>query len=1187
MSAGLRGAVCGGSCMPAVEADAWPETARRSMRMVLAPVAHMAVRTGLARRTAAALRWRTEGAFVDLLQVVRRVEGLIRKDVLQLLLTALRCASAEELLGSAHVADLVHRVPGDPPAICASFGPLLDLRLTMDRRLSYLSTVAASAHGGDAASDKLRKASYSVPCLLKDHAIMWGYTFVPHWTGVGGICDVVREVLGDMVSEVRSGSQALVRASPATLMRHLLRVKLDDAAGAPAGARMQAAAPAAQAAAHDEVAAAAGVAAKDEGERADVAGAQEVVCAGALDAAVPGVVKEEAVEDAAASGAAEVADAAAETLHGDAGAAVVEGVRGEAAADVADADAASADAPATAGGAAGTDAGDRQGQVGGEGGDAGGVRVKAEPVDDVAVGECAAEIPAGQERLRGAGPGEGAADTEAENDGEKGAVSVAASGKAADVEPAGGEQADAAPAGGPRENDVDVIMLGDTDDDAGPTAAAADAAGGEGGGGEQEGGGRADAATPADADAPAEGGGLEPVAVKQEAHATAAEPESVAEPTESTPAGAGVCAAGAAGGGAPAAHERAEDSAGAGQAVPAAGASDAASAGVEAGGSRDEVKGEAGEVRPGGGPEEGAADDAAGGALVHVIDDDDDSASGDTAVATADDESGGSTGVAAGSGAGGGDGAARGDEWVVLRTTPEELLEEYKARYGVPFPAVGAQGVKEALQEIEWEFEVAWGAGDATLSVRDRLEKQGMQRSVPEEQRAGVREYLRLAHVQCDPSALFGGKPKPVLDNKTGAGGKAAKGGEQVLGKRKEPEGGAAPGASKVVKKGERGVVGPQGRGAGKLPEGVRGRPALMAAQTVRPNRLCAPIRTAVGVSGARGASSAPVPPRRASPMPRADLRPVPVQHPRRPVPPGVLRQPMRMDGPPRHMRSPGRPAVTAVPREHPDGMNKHSRPGYWQPGRPGHGRHDDVGGYVRGSSAQRGGADAGGHRVQQDRYRREPSPGVAHYGRDGYRRRGDDAPPPGGRYVHSGARGSSMLDEPRPSAGRDDPRYDRRAPMHDSAPAHYAVEAAGGVPGMAAAPAGYVTVVPGSVYGGQQVVPSSGGHASGARYAAPSAAQDVQQVQPATVQVLSAASAAQPGSVYRLATVPGGGTVLINAAPAVEGAQQAFPQAYTQYAVDGFGRVQPQQQRAAAAPYDDRTVRHDSGSLQPYSVQV
>eukprot|EP00892_Ulva_mutabilis_P010086 jgi/Ulvmu1/744/UM010_0117.1 len=1184
-------------------------------------------------------------------EVARRMEGIIRPDLLKLLLAAVRCDSAEQLLASVHVADLVHRLPADPSVVCASFGPFLDLRLTLDRRLAYLSAVAAAAAGGDAAAVPLRKASYSVPLLLKDHGVMWGYTFVPQWTGVDGIAQVVRGLLGDMVAEVRPGPQALVRASQATLLRHLLRAKLDDivAAAAEAGGSEPAAGDGKPA--EIEVG---GAVAEPEAQPEAPSEAQPTVEAVEAathaeekkeEAPVAAVVKQEVAEEAdvdttmadvEADVPAEAADAAAAEAGRPAGEEPV-----AAAADAATALGEDVAAPAgghdvaDAGGAGATKAEGAEAARNARLGAGVGVhaKVKQEPADEAAAAGGPVKGAVGQERLRGAGgdagcdnaeggdevPAEGAADGTSPA-AEEAAEGAAAALPASEAKPAaaGGDAAVAEEA----QHDDDVIMLGDTDDeDAGRAEPAVGAA--------QAGGAQAGAAEGDAVEGPPQGGSLagaeqataviNSVSVKQEAAGTPPDEPKSAAAVET----AGVSAVRGVDGGARAEAdaERAAsadaecavsaDGAAAGEpAQDSAAAQDGAGQGPEAGGTAAEPSAQ----RDTAGADQAAADPAA--AAVHVIDDDDSASRGSAAVAGAGDaESGGSTGVVAAHAArraeNGGDEdgeitTPRDDAWVVLRMTQKELRREYEARYGVQLAP--AASMKEVLRAVEWEFEVEWEEGGAALAVRDRLEKQGLQKPVPEAQRAVLQEYLRQAHVLCEPAALYGAKAKPAVEDKAGAGGKDAAGGKGgVLGKRKEAEGAAAAPASKVGKPGER--AGP-GQGRGKGPEGIRGRSGVMPMRPVQPMRPTAPLRTAVGYSGARGGSAGPVPPRRNSPMPRANLRPVPVQAVRRPVPdrpvqpmPAMLRQPTRQEPPSRYPRSQGRPPISPMQRERPGVPgDKRGRDGYWQQGsRPSHGpspaRHEDVGGYVRGSgAAQRAPPDVVGHRGTQDRYRREPSPGApGGFDRGGYRRRSDGGPSPAGRYLSGGgARGGSMLDEPR-HAGSHEERYERRAPVQDSTQAQYAVDARQAVPGLAGAGTGYVTVVPGSVYGARQVG-SAPPDVAAARYAAPTGAADIQSqhaAQPATVQVLAAPAAAQAGNVYRLATMPDGATVLINASAAVDGTQsvqsvqQGYTQAYAQYAVEGFGRVQQQQPQRAAQQYADVPVRRDSDSLQQYSVQA
>jgi trimeric autotransporter adhesin len=69
--------------------------------------------------------------------------------------------------------------------------------------------------------------------LLRDHQLMWGYSFVPDFCGTSAIAETVNVFLSDMVVFVEAGRGARgarwVRVSPETLLRYMIQDKLQQA----------------------------------------------------------------------------------------------------------------------------------------------------------------------------------------------------------------------------------------------------------------------------------------------------------------------------------------------------------------------------------------------------------------------------------------------------------------------------------------------------------------------------------------------------------------------------------------------------------------------------------------------------------------------------------------------------------------------------------------------------------------------------------------------------------------------------------------------------------------------------------------------------------------------------------------------------------------------------------------------
>lgn len=1095
---------------------------------------------------------------LHVLQVSKRVEALLSGPLLKVLLEAVRCASAKALLSSIHVEDLVQGVSDGQAFVRAAFRPLLDLRLTLDGRLGCLTQHRSTAVAEGRGAGEIWPA-YSVPNLLRDHGLLWGYHFQPQWVGLDSMAQVVKLLMGDMVEPVPGAARMLVRPSAATMLRHMLRARVpavaEDAedAGTPAGDPTA-----------DPVDAAA------EGPGADAAVRGDGGDAVGGDSGGP-VVKQETIDASgaavAASGTGTEAAGAAEALAAQAdagtlqpvqpGAADAEGVLGPGVAagrvkeEVVDA------ADAVGGDVRMRGAGDEDGGgTGDEGvGEAGGeAAVKPDALAEVASGPGGDDAPADAVATAeatvnaavdatadvaadsaAAAAADAPADTPANATADVPAHVPVDSAAAADAPAAVDAPADA-PAAAKAATDADeaadvggaaadtaavddVVMLGDTEDEEGEVGGAAEVKGGRGGA--QDG----KAATKGAANGAA-------VAVKQEAGSAATIEEAERDREVADAAGGGPSGDGAA----------ADTAVGAGDVPDAAAASGRAAAAVV------------------------------------VIDDDEESAGEvDGNGATFRTESGGSTAAAAPEGENEPE-----EEWVVVRAPAEEVMDDYKGMYGEAHPA--GNDAQAALRALEWDFDVAWERGGAMVCVRHRLCKQALQAPLPEAQRAAAAAYLKKAFLVSDPLALLYTKVRPPAVGKAAeasAAGKGAKGARETLGKRKEPEGGKAGPVPKMAK------------GAA----GIRGKTVAVPVQPAREGvvRQSDVTRTVPGVvpGHARGAAARPaVPPRRKSPMPRAGLRPVPVQARRTgPVQPPAVPASTWVRPDLRHMRPAGRPAVAPVSRDRSAGADKRGRD-YWDSDRGTHRGNEAVGGYIRGSGAARGSLDSSSHRVHQDLRRRASSPVHGDYDRGGYRRNSTSGPVVDLRYAHDGGGNGRLLDGPRHSADHVDLRIDRRPAAQEPAQPRFAPDSGSNAAALGAG-SGFLTVVPGSVYGARQTVSNTAetGAVAGARYAA-AGAQDMQQLQPmqsaaTAVQLLSSPAGTQPGNVYRLATVPGGGTVLINAGLAPEGVpavQQGFTQAYAQYSVDGFGRVQQQQ---AAIQYEDLPVRRGSGGPQQYPGQV
>lgn len=76
-------------------------------------------------------------------QVIERIGKMLGKDLVSLLLSAVRCETTEMSIDSVHCCDLVHRVPHpDEPELMLSsrFSPLGDLRNSLDMRLRRIAS---------------------------------------------------------------------------------------------------------------------------------------------------------------------------------------------------------------------------------------------------------------------------------------------------------------------------------------------------------------------------------------------------------------------------------------------------------------------------------------------------------------------------------------------------------------------------------------------------------------------------------------------------------------------------------------------------------------------------------------------------------------------------------------------------------------------------------------------------------------------------------------------------------------------------------------------------------------------------------------------------------------------------------------------------------------------------------------